>query len=200
MFLYPPISNNHSPSKWIGLWLLISLFSSACDLIHPPVAPLSPHSPQALRKELEELLELAKSPDHTKKLEAKISSYLPKATDVQTLLRDNQFTQQLGSLYESQLRSKAIQELPWTLQELTRLGYTQVEIARVGPQAGSTNAYGDLALLEQLKVRMGLYTVRIRKEGIQDQSLRLSGWLYNERYGWISLLKLGEEIRRRQAL
>ena len=142
---------------------------------------------------------MAKAPEADQKLKAQVSSYFPNAKQIQGLFRDNKLTHNLGSFYETQIRSKAIQELPWTLKELAHLGYTQVEIARVGPQAGSTNAYGDLALLEQLRIRLGLHTVRIRKEGQKDQSLRLSGWLYMERHGWVSLLKLGEEIRRRQA-
>lgn len=199
MSLYPQSSPHQQLIIWISLWISISSLT-ACDLIRPPRAPLAPHSPQVLQKELIHILDLARTPQTDQKLKAKLSSYFPTASQVQALFRDNTLTQGLGSFYESQIRPKAIQELPWTMKELAHLGYMQVDIARVGPQAGSTNAYGDLALLEQLKVRLGLHTVRIRKEDQNDQSLRLSGWLYLENHGWISLLKLGEEIRRRQGL
>ena len=64
----------------------------------------------------------------------------------------------------------------------------------MGPHAGGSNAHGDLALLELLKSRDGLYTVRLKRNESDQQAFRISGWLYHQDLGWVTLLKLGEEI------
>ena len=158
-------------------------------------------SPQELTVKLTRMLELlpsndASPPPNQGSLQQFIQEVLPDAQKVQSLLRDDTRNANLGTYYATELRPSALRELPWALKEAKRQGLSRIEISRVGPQAGSSNAHGDLALLEQLNQRDGLYTVRFHREGL-DKGLRLSGWLFLEDKGWICLLKLGEEIKRR---
>lgn len=192
---------NHPPivCQRLCVPLFVALLCLSCDFIKSTAPLHSPRSPKFLQSELLSLLNLAQNAQTAPQIQTKIAAYLPPALLVQSLLRETDQNKGLGLFYETQIRANALKELPWALKELASLGYNQVEIASVGPQSGSTNAFGDLALLEQLKERSGLYTVRIGKAGSEDQSLRLSAWLYFEERGWVSLLKLGEEIRKRQA-
>ena len=151
--------------------------------------------PTRLEEMIQSLLDIATRGDE-QSLRLKLESIFPTADRVQRLLNPSRLTEGLGEVFEVEIKQSALRELPSVLVEARQLRFDQIKLSRVSPQSGTTNAPGDLALLEQLKDRSGLYTVRLLKEG-KSKGLRLSGWLYIEGHGWISLLKLGEEIERR---
>ncbi|MAD61516.1 MAG: hypothetical protein CMH49_08405 [Myxococcales bacterium] len=166
---------------------------TACQTVHND-SHLAEHSPKYLKAKLTRLLELARSPQTEPQLKRELTKSILNAQQVHELLREHPLRQKLGQVYERVIAKNAQQELLWTLQECAKLGYSRLEISRVGPQAGASNAHGDLALLELLKSRDGLYTVRLKRNESDLQALRMSGWLYDQDLGWVTLLKLGEEI------
>lgn len=178
--------------------LLITIFTvtmalSACQL-QDRENKLGKHSPKYLKLKLTRLLELAQNTKSQSQLQSKLKKSILNAQQVESLLREHPLRQELSSFYETKLAQPALKELAWTLQECAELGYSRIEVSRVGPHAGGSNAHGDLALLELLKSRDGLYTVRLKRNETDQQALRISGWLYHQDLGWVTLLKLGEEI------
>ena len=155
---------------------------------------LSKHSPQYLKVKLTRFLELAQNPKFESQLQSELKKSILNAKQVQGLLREHPLQQELGHFYEQKLAQPALKELAWTFQECFNLGYSRIELSRVGPHAGGSNAHGDLALLELLKSRDGLYTVRLKRNESDQQALRISGWLYHQDLGWVTLLNVGEEI------
>ena len=121
---------------------------------------------------------------------------LPSVKKMASLLRASPIVAALKLDYEK-MRKEALLELPWVLQGVVKKGYTEITVSKVSPQAGATNAPGDLHLLERLESRSGLYTVRIHTQD-QSQGLRLNSWLYIDQQ-WVTLLKLGELIKKRDS-
>lgn len=179
------------PFIYIAILTLIS-----CQAVHTETQ-LAEHSPKYLKAKLTRFLELAQSSSEQSQLQRELEKSLLNAQQVNELLRIHPLQQELSQFYEEKLAKIAQKELLWTMQECAKLGYTQVEVNRVGPHAGGSNAHGDLALLELLKSRDGLYTIRFKRNESDQQALRISGWLYHKDLGWVTLLKLGEEILSR---
>ncbi len=174
---------------------LLFIFSTltGCKDMSPSIN-LAPNHPKLLKLKLTQFLELAQSSEKQVELQNELGKSLLTAPQVASLLREHPQRQAWSQFYEEKLAKQARTELLWTLQEAVKLGYSQLEVSRIGPHAGSTNAHGDLALLEMLKSRDGLFTIRLKRNESDKQALRISGWLYQQDLGWVTLLKLGEEI------
>ena len=174
-------------------WSVSVLGLTACERKESTV-PVTPNTKQGLRQVIEALLATAQVQQETKLIE-QVNEVLPTGGEVEKLLRVNELNKGLGQHYEQNMRQSAQAEWPWALQELVKKGYTEISITRVSPLSGADNAPGDLALLEQLKNRDGLYTVRIHPKD-SEKGLRINSWVYVNKK-WITLLKLGEVIEDR---
>ena len=172
--------------------ILVTILLGACSPSSDQ-RPLPASHPDRLKATLSLLLEEANI-GNQHALRQKLETILPLAKVTRTLLRDSPRNETLTMRFE-EMRRDALNELPAILIEAKTQGFNLIEITRVSPQSGSTNAPGDLSLLEQLTHRQGLYTARLMREG-ESKGLRLSAWLHLKDYGWISLLKLGELIER----
>lgn len=179
---------------WVS-WLMIALTSlSACSTQSSSISTRE-SPPERLKNEFQTLLDLSRQGD-PEPVRLKLEEFLPRAELVQSILRASPQTEGLGELYEKQIKQSALKELPIALIEAHKLGLKEIKISRVSPQSGSTNAPGDLELLEYLNDREGLYTVRLVSP-THPKGLRLNAWLHLGNRGWISLLKLGEHIAYR---
>lgn len=126
----------------------------------------------------------------------KLTDLIPEVQELQLLLSEEAASQDRIDQFIKNQRNVAIRELPIALKTAFESGLTQIQLTKVGPHMGSQNGPGDLELLENLKTRSSLYTLRLTRPN-EDQGLRISGWVYTPDHGWRVLLKYGELLMKR---
>ncbi len=69
-------------------------------------------------------------------------------------------------------------------------GYQTLSVTLVRASAGKSLSYGDEALMLSLDARPNLYTLRLKKNELDQEGFRLNGWIYHNQQ-WKTFLKLG---------
>jgi len=149
--------------------------------------PPPPYSAWALRDLLQDTVdELIKHPEQGAKILEKL---IATEDELKTLLHPD-LLDPLSRHYTETLTPSFLREAPQNITAVYTRGYTEIAVARVGPNSGKHLSAGDLELLQKLPQRPALYVVRFRPPGAKI-GLRMSGWTFiNQR--WVTLLKLGE--------
>jgi hypothetical protein len=182
------------PMRFILLGLLALL--SACNDSDTPapgtMGSFGPDAPQTLRADFEAVVtRIQQSKDPAVARQA-LEAYLLEEKDFLVL-----FGPELGARawpgYRDVVAGKLREEAGAVLvREIVQNGRTEVRVEGVGPAYPAATTRGDQALLDALKARRPLFTVRLQKPG-ETLGLRLNGFIFHEGK-WRVLLKAYEHF------
>lgn len=182
------------PMRFILLGLLALL--PACNDSDTPapgtMGSFGPDAPQTLRADFEAVVtRIQQSKDPAVARQA-LEAYLLEEKDFLVL-----FGPELGARawpgYRDVVAGKLREEAGAVLvREIVQNGRTEVRVEGVGPAYPAATTRGDQALLDALKARRPLFTVRLQKPG-ETLGLRLNGFIFHEGK-WRVLLKAYEHF------
>ena len=169
--------------------LALALVCAACEAIKPPdkraaqIAKTS--SPYQITRDFKQMLNAAQRDDSAAVLRM-IEGYFLNAAEFEVL-----FGPKLGKTlwpkYRDVIMRDVRKEIVRILATRAKAGFTEMDLIRVSTVRPKDTTRGDLALMNALKKRPEMYTLRIRKKDA-GLGLRLNGFVYvNNR--WRSFFK-----------